>query len=314
MSPALRKVIDKVPAGDWAPIPYWLEGGADVAETTYKAFGNKALRLIVRRVKPTPGSQLALFTDYEYHAFVTDREGTTVALEADHRRHAEVELVIRDLKDGLWAHMPSGRFGANAAWLALGAIAHNLARWAARLGGITDRGGPVALSTLRRRYICVPGHLSRSARRTTLHLVKGWPWAEAFLGRARQSLAGRDATARLSPAPSPTERSEGGSARPARPDGAREATDGHRTPHPGRFPTTTACAVPWQPGLPGHCPHPFLDFQALLEDHPLPIGGSRLRLCRPSAHGSPGTERFAAHRGHQPVARWSCRGADASTR
>ena len=59
-----------------------------MAETTYKAFGNKALRLIVRRVKPTPGSQLALFTDYEYHAFVTDREGTTVQLEADHRRHA----------------------------------------------------------------------------------------------------------------------------------------------------------------------------------------------------------------------------------
>ena len=98
----------------------------------------------MRRVKPTPGSQLALFTDYEYHAFITDRQGATVDLEADHRRHAEVELVIRDLKEGPWAHMPSGRFGANAAWLALGAVAHNLARWSARLGGITERGGPVA--------------------------------------------------------------------------------------------------------------------------------------------------------------------------
>jgi hypothetical protein len=132
-------------------------------------------------VKPTPGSQLALFTKYEYHAFITDREGATVALEADHRRHAEVELVIRDLKEGPWAHMPSGRFGANAAWLALGAIAHNLARWSARLGGITERGGPITLPTLRRRYICVPGHLARSGRRTTLHLLEGWPWAEGFL-------------------------------------------------------------------------------------------------------------------------------------
>lgn len=181
MSSSLRKVIEKIPEDAWAEIPYWMEGGADVAETTYKAFGKIELRLIVRRVKPTPGSQLALFAKFEYHAFVTDRQGATLELEADHRRHAEVELVIRDLKEGPWAHMPSGRFGANAAWLALGAIAHNLARWSARLGGITERGGPITLPTLRRRYISVPGHLSRSARRTTLHLVEGWPWAEGFV-------------------------------------------------------------------------------------------------------------------------------------
>jgi hypothetical protein len=183
MSPSLRDVIEAIPEGAWATIAYWMEGGADVAETSYKPFGKKGkqLRLIVRRVKPTPGTQLALLTTYDYHAFITDREGATLALEADHRRHAEIELVIRDLKEGPWAHMPSGRFGANAAWLALGAIAHNLARWSARLGGITERGGPITLPTLRRRYISVPGHLARSARRTTLHLVKDWPWAEAFL-------------------------------------------------------------------------------------------------------------------------------------
>jgi hypothetical protein len=183
MSPSLRDVIEAIAEGAWAPIPYWMEGGADVAEGSYKPFGQKGkqLRLIVRRVKPTPGTQLALLTTYEYHAFITDRVGATLALEADHRRHAEIELVIRDLKEGPWAHMPSGRFGANAAWLALGAIAHNLARWSVRLGGITERGGPITLPTLQRRYICVPGHLARSARRTTLHLVKDWPWAEAFL-------------------------------------------------------------------------------------------------------------------------------------
>ena len=178
MSPSLRDVIEAIAEDAWAPVPYWMEGGADVAEACYRPFGKKGepLRLIVRRVRPTPGTQLALLTTYEYHAFVTDRQGATLELEADHRRHAEIELVIRDLKEGPWAHMPSGRFGANAAWLALGAIAHNLARWSARLGGITGRDGPITLATLRRRYICVPGHLTRSGRRTTLHLVKNWPW------------------------------------------------------------------------------------------------------------------------------------------
>ena len=181
LSPGMHRLVEDLPEQAWSPIAYWMEGGADVAETTYKAFGGAALRLVVRRVKPTPGSQLALFAKYEYHAFVTDREGSAVELDADHRRHAEIELVIRDLKEGPWAHMPSGRFGANAAWLALGAIAHNLARWTAVLGGITAGTGPMAMATLRRRYIAVPGHLSRSGRRTKLHLVQDWPWARAFL-------------------------------------------------------------------------------------------------------------------------------------
>ena len=178
----MRQGVEAVPDDDWVPIPYWAEGGADVAELAYKPFGqDKEVRLIVRRVKPSPGSQLALFAKYEYHPFITDREGPMLDLEADHRRHAEVELVIKDLKEGPWAHMPSGRFGANAAWLALGALAHNLARWAARLGKITEGAGPIVLATLRRRYIAVPGHLSRSGRRTTLHLAKDWPWAKGFL-------------------------------------------------------------------------------------------------------------------------------------
>ena len=92
-------------------------------------------RLIVRRVRPTPGSQLALFTEFSYHGFITDRPGATLDLEADHRRHAEIENVIRDLKYGVGLnHLPSGRFGANAAWLGLNVIAHNLARFSTRLG------------------------------------------------------------------------------------------------------------------------------------------------------------------------------------
>ena len=120
---SLRDLIEAIPEEDWTPIPYWMDGTADVAETTYTPFQTKPdappARLIVRRVKPTPGSQLALFARYSYHAFITDRDGETLELEADHRRHAEVENAIHDLKYGVGLnHMPSGRFAANGAWLA----------------------------------------------------------------------------------------------------------------------------------------------------------------------------------------------------
>jgi hypothetical protein len=93
------------------------------------------VRLIVRRVRPTPGSQLALFAMYDYHACITDRDGDTLALGADHRRHAEIENAIRDLKYGVGLnHLPSGRFAANGASLAVQVVAHNLARWTARIG------------------------------------------------------------------------------------------------------------------------------------------------------------------------------------
>jgi len=103
-SPRLQKVIAAIPEEDWVPIPYFMEGAA-VAETTYVPFsqrkGARAVRLIVRRVPPSPGSQLALYTDYGYHAFVTNRPGEMLDLEADHRAHAEVENTIRDLKYGM---------------------------------------------------------------------------------------------------------------------------------------------------------------------------------------------------------------------
>jgi Transposase DDE domain group 1 len=182
-SPATRKLVEAIPEEDWAPIPYWCEGGADVAETAYTPFADQrdavAVRLIVRRVRPSPGSQLALFASYSYHGFVTDRDGDTLGLEADHRRHAEVENAIRDLKYGVGLnHLPSGKFGANGAWLAIQAIAHNLARWTARLA---LGAGIVTTKTLRRRFFSLPGRLTRSARRLTLHFPRHWPWASAFL-------------------------------------------------------------------------------------------------------------------------------------
>jgi hypothetical protein len=181
LTKAVHKVIAQIPADAWTPIPYWLDDGADVAETSYRPFGRKGrvMRLIVRRVRPTPGSQLALFCDYDYHPFITDRDGSTLELEADHRRHAEVENTIRDLKYGVGLnHLPSGKFAANAAWLTLNVIAHNLARWTSRIGLGEQL---ITTKTLRTRYLNLPGRLTRSARRWRLHLPTRWPWAHEFL-------------------------------------------------------------------------------------------------------------------------------------
>jgi hypothetical protein len=177
---AVRRAIAAIPDDAWTPIPYWLEDGADVAETSYRPFGKQGTltRLIVRRVRPTPGSQLALFCDYDYHPFITDRAGSTLELEADHRRHAEVEPAICDLKGGAGlAHLPSGRFAANAAWLALCGMAYNLGRWTTRRGVGEGRMSP---KTLRTRYLALPGRLAVSARRPTLHLPANWPWRWRF--------------------------------------------------------------------------------------------------------------------------------------
>ena len=82
------------------------------------------------RRRPTHGSQLALCAAHHYHGCITDLDGATLDLETDHRRHAEIENAIRDLKYGVGLnHLPSGRFPANAAWLAVQVMAHNLARW-----------------------------------------------------------------------------------------------------------------------------------------------------------------------------------------
>ncbi len=178
----LRNIIEAIPEIDWTPIPYWMDGAADVAETTYVPFQDEPdaapVRLIVRRVQPTPGSQLALFASYRYHGFITDRDGDTLELEADHRRHAEIENAIRDLKYGVGLnHLPSGRFAANGAWLAVQVMAHNLARWTARIGLGEQL---VTTKTLRRRFFSLAGRLTRSARRLTLHLPQRWPWKNQF--------------------------------------------------------------------------------------------------------------------------------------
>ena len=181
---SLRNLIEAIPETDWTPIPYWMDGAAAVAETTYTPFQTEPdaapVRLIVRRVQPTLGSQLALFATYSYHGCITDRDGDTLALEADHRRHAEIENAIRDLKYGVGLNpLPSGRFAANAAWLAVQVMAHNLARWTVRIG-LGEQ--VVTTKILRRRFFSLAGRLTRSARRLTLHLPQRWPWENQFSG------------------------------------------------------------------------------------------------------------------------------------
>ena len=179
---SLRRLIEDIPEADWRSIPYWMEGAADVAEITYTPFRTEPdaapVRLIIRRVKPTPGSQLALFANYSYHAFITDREADTLELEADHRRHAEIENAIRDLKYGVGLnHLPSGRFPANGAWLAVQVMAHNLARWTGR---IALEEAAATTKTLRHRLFSLAGRITRKARGLILHLPQGWPWETQF--------------------------------------------------------------------------------------------------------------------------------------
>ena len=134
------------------------------------------MRLIVRQVKPTPGAHLVLFATYSYQDFITDRDGDTLELEADHRRHAET--AIRELKYGAGLnHLPSGRFAANAAWLAVQVIAHNLARWTAHIG-LGEQ--VVTTKTLRRSIFSLAGRLTRSACRLTLHMHQRWHWEAEF--------------------------------------------------------------------------------------------------------------------------------------
>jgi hypothetical protein len=188
----IRAAIASIPDSAWRPIPYWLStpevSGADVAETTYTCFAHTKdaleVRLIVRRVRPTPGSQLALFTDFDYHAMVTNCDGDLLQVEADHRRHAVVEQSIAELKSAGLAHLPSGRFMANAAWLALAVTAHNLRRAVGALAGM--------------------GRARRAARRRT---AGSGPDGGRRLARARAqrgTMSGRPRSIAATPAPSTT--------------------------------------------------------------------------------------------------------------
>ena len=140
---------------------------------------------MVRRVKDARFPD-ALFPVWRYHPFFTNTDTPIEAADITHRQHAIIETVFADVIDGPLAHIPSGRFGANSAWVLCAAIAHNLLRAAAVLAGAhhTRARG----STLRRRIVSVPARLARPQRRPVLHLPTHWPWSKTWLALWRNTI------------------------------------------------------------------------------------------------------------------------------
>jgi Transposase DDE domain group 1 len=181
----------------WTPIRYpnaiydedeqrWISD-AEVAEIPYTAFAGKnkhrvTARLIVRRVRRlAPPAQGELLPAWRHHGVFTDSPLPTLAAEADHRDHAIIEQLIADLIDGPLAHLPSGDFAANAAWLTCAGIAHNLLRAAATLA--SRRHGKARAATVRRELITLPARLAhRGPDQLILHLPQHWPWRDGFEG------------------------------------------------------------------------------------------------------------------------------------
>lgn len=198
MNPQVKAAITAIGEDAWTSIAYpnaiWEEteqrwvSDAEVAEVPFTAFTGRrkaehvACRLIVRRVKrlqPLAGDgteQGELFAAYRHHAFITNSTLALVDADQRHRDHAIVEQVIAELKDGPLAHLPSGKYAANAAWVAHAVIAFNLARAAAVAADL-----PTARwATLRTRIINVPARIAATARRLVLHLPRHWRWAAGW--------------------------------------------------------------------------------------------------------------------------------------
>jgi len=182
----VKAAIDAIDEQQWQPIAYTAGGEAQVAETTIatgarsRSAKRRTLRLVVRRTR-LESPQRALWPDWRHHCFVTDRDDLdTAGADAYHRAHARVELAIRDLEAAGLAHCPSGRFFANAAWLACATLAHNIARWTARLGHLQHPNQLTVAATVRRRLLTVPGRLVNHARRHILRLPSHRPRATAF--------------------------------------------------------------------------------------------------------------------------------------
>jgi len=192
MNPHVAAAIATIGEDAWTPIRYpraiwddqlgcWVSD-AEVAETRYTAFTRKkgqeiTARLIVRRVRDlnrqARQGQDELFPVWRYHAVFTDSPFTMLQAEAQHRGHAQVEQVLADWSDGPLAHLPSGSFPANAAWLVLAAISHNLLRAAGSLASLGY--GKARGATIRRDLIDVAARTARHGRgHITLHLPEGW--------------------------------------------------------------------------------------------------------------------------------------------
>lgn len=192
----IRTTIAAIPDDAWTTIQYtdaifdetnstWISR-AEVAEVPFTAFaaGKKADqvpgRLVVRRIPDlnTHPGQPTLFDTWRFHAFFTTSTLDTVTADKTHRGHALMEQVHADLKNSALAHLPSGKFTANAAWLVLAVMAFNLTRAAGTLTGTTLAKATTA--TIRRKIVHLPARVASSARKLSLHLPTGWPWEDAW--------------------------------------------------------------------------------------------------------------------------------------
>jgi hypothetical protein len=180
----IRACIEAIDESAWVPIAYPDGGEAQVAEASYLTHvrgEERTVRLIVRRTRLAGRAQRALWPDWRHHAFVTDLDLPLVEMDRFHREHATVELAIRDLKEGAGLeHCPSGRFFANAAWLACAVLAHNLIRWSARLGDVHPDDQLTVARTVRTRVLALPGRLVNRSGTIVLRLPERWPWATTF--------------------------------------------------------------------------------------------------------------------------------------
>ena len=203
MTKTVTRAIAGLAEDAWQTIKYphavWEEAeqrwisDAEVAEVEFVAFTGRRqhqhvpCRLVVRRVKriqplASDGSEQGeLFAAYRHHAFITNSSFTTVEADQLHRDHAIVEQVIAELKDGPLAHLPSGKYAANAAWVSLAVIGFNIARAAAVAAGLAK----ARWATLRRQIIQVPARIAATGRRLVLHLPTHWPWADLFQLKCR---------------------------------------------------------------------------------------------------------------------------------
>jgi DDE family transposase len=191
LNASIRAAIAAIPDDAWTAIKYpraiwddqlgaWISD-AEVGETGYTAFASKkgqavTARLIVRRVRDLnekAAGQGELFPAWRHHAVFTDSPFVLVQAEGQHRDHAIVEQVFADVSSGPLAHMPSGVFAANAAWVAIAAMAHNLLRAAGALASLPFAKARAA--TIRRDLIAVAARTARHGRgHITLHLPEGW--------------------------------------------------------------------------------------------------------------------------------------------
>ena len=178
---SVHAVISRIPDTAWVEIGYTDSGQAQVASTTYtsgRGRKQRVVRLVVRRTRLTDPAQRALWPNWRYHSFITNIADDVVTTDAFHRRHATVELAIRNLKEGTGLeHVPSGHYPANGAWLACAVLAHNIGIWCDHLTGSRE---PATNRTRRHRYFALCATLVNRSGRLTLRLPVEWPWADQF--------------------------------------------------------------------------------------------------------------------------------------